>query len=295
MLGSTRILREGRRHRRPPTTRLGLGTAGSAPPSFRYTSRPMQKQAWTWTTQRLPEPARMARWGHFGTPVVIFPTAGGDFEEIERFQLIAALAGLIDGGRIKAYSIDGLAVRAWLSATSSRRDCARLQDRYDSFVYEEVLQRIREDCHDDRIEPILSGASLGAFAAISGLCRYPDAFRAAIGLSGVYDLPRRYGGEGSSAFSPLACLKTLKGEPLERLRHRAIVLGSGEGDYESPADSKRMADACAAKAIPCRLSLWGAEHDHTWSTWREMLPRLLAEQVASPLTDPPAGQLAGRP
>ena len=48
----------------------------------------MQKQAWTWTTQRLPEPARMARWGHFGTPVVIFPTAGGDFEEIERFELM---------------------------------------------------------------------------------------------------------------------------------------------------------------------------------------------------------------
>jgi esterase/lipase superfamily enzyme len=42
----------------------------------------------------------MARWGHFGVPVVIFPTGGGDFEEIERFQLIAALGELIDGGRI---------------------------------------------------------------------------------------------------------------------------------------------------------------------------------------------------
>src|SRR6185312_8664264 len=80
----------------------------------RYTYSRMQKQAWTWTTRHLPQPARMARWGHFGTPVLIFPTAGGDFEEIERFQLIAALGGLIDGGRIKAYSIDGVAVHAWL-------------------------------------------------------------------------------------------------------------------------------------------------------------------------------------
>ena len=255
----------------------------------------MQKQAWTWTTPRLSEPARMARWGHFGTPVVIFPTAGGDFEEIERFQLIAALGGLIDGGRIKAYSIDGLAVRAWLSATAARRDCARLQDRFDSFVYEEVLPRVREDCHDERIEPILCGASLGAFAAVSGICRHPDAFRAAIGLSGVYDLPRRYGGEGSGAFSPLTFLKTSKAEALERLKQRAIVLGSGEGDYENPADSKRVADACAAKAIPCRLSLWGAEHDHTWSTWREMAPRLLAEQLANPLAGPPVGQVPGGP
>jgi esterase/lipase superfamily enzyme len=232
----------------------------------------------------------MARWGHFGTPVVIFPTAGGDFEEIERFQLIAALGELIDGGRIKAYSTDAVAVRAWLSTTTSAQDCVRLQERYHSFVYEEVLQRVREDCQDDRIEPILAGASLGAFAAISGICRHPDSFRAAIGVSGVYDLAHRYCGEDSTAFSPLVCLQTLKGQRLEQLRRRAIVLGCGEGDYENPADSKRIADACASKAIPCRLSLWGPARDHTWSTWREMLPRLLAEQLADPLAGPLAGQ-----
>jgi esterase/lipase superfamily enzyme len=227
----------------------------------------------------------MARWGHFGAPVIIFPTAGGDFEEIERFELIAALGPLIDGGRIKAYSIDGVAVRAWLSATTSRQACARLQDHYDSFVYEEVLQRIRQDCHDDRIEPILAGASLGAFAAVSSLCRHPGAFRAAIGLSGVYDLANRSCGissEGSPAFSAPAQLKTLRGPQLERLRRRVIILGSGEGDYENPADSRRMADACTSKGVPCRLSLWGPARDHTWVTWREMLPRLLAEQLANP-------------
>jgi esterase/lipase superfamily enzyme len=251
----------------------------------------MQKQAWTWTTPRLPEPAHMARWGHFGTPVVIFPTAGGDFEEIERFQLIAALGELIGTGRIKVYSLDGVAVRAWLSGTTSMQDCARLQDAYDAFVYEEVLQRVREDCHDDRIEPLLAGASLGAFAAISAICRHPDSFQAAIGLSGVYELAHRYCGEESPAFSPLACLQTATGPRLEQLRRRAIILGSGEGDYENPADSRRVADACASKGIPCRFSLWGPQRDHTWSTWREMLPRLLAEQLANPLPAPGASSV----
>jgi esterase/lipase superfamily enzyme len=135
------------------------------------------------------------------------------------------------------------------------------------------------DCRDDRIEPVLAGASLGALAALSGICRHPDSFQAAIGLSGVYDLAHRYCGEDSAPFSPLACLQTLKGPRLEQLRGRAITLGSGEGDYENPADSKRMADACGSKGIPCRFSLWGPTHDHTWSTWREMLPRLVAEQL----------------
>jgi esterase/lipase superfamily enzyme len=226
----------------------------------------MQKQAWTWPTQRLPEPARLVRWGHFGIPVVIFPTAGGDLEEIERFHLIEALAELIDQGRIKTYSVDGIAVRAYLSGNASQADCARLQDRYDSYLYEEVLPRIRQDCHDDRIEPILVGASLGAAVAVGTLLRHPDAFRAAIGLSGRYD--------------PVSLMQNLSESSLERLRQRTIVLGSGAGNYEDPDDSRRMSDACASKGIPCRLSLWGPARDHTWSTWRDLLPGLLAEQLA---------------
>lgn len=240
----------------------------------------MQKQAWTWTTPRLSQPAHLARWGHFGAPVLIFPTAGGDFEEIERFHLVDALAGLIDQGRIKVYSVDGLAVRAWLAGTTSTEDCIRLQERYDSFLYEEVLLRIREDCQDGRIEPILVGASLGAASALSTLCRHPDSFRAAIGLSGVYDLASRYCAtsfESAAAVSTVAYLSTLRGPQLELLRHRTIVLGSGAGDYETPTDSKRLSDALAANGISCRVSLWGAERDHTWSTWRDTLPPLLAE------------------
>jgi esterase/lipase superfamily enzyme len=221
--------------------------------------RPMQKQAWTWTTPHFSEPARMARWGHYGTPVLIFPTAGGDFEEIERFHLVGALSEPIERGQIKVYSIDGLCVRAWLAG----KDISA----YDSFLYGDVLQRIREDCQNPRIEPVLAGASRGAAMAIGGLCRHPDAFRAAIGVSGVYD------------FAPLASVAAVAGQQLERLRHRSIVLGCGTGDYENPADSQRLSQALEAKGIPCRLSLWDPTRDHTWSTWREMFPRLLAEQA----------------
>jgi esterase/lipase superfamily enzyme len=226
----------------------------------------MQKQAWTWTTPRLPETARLMRWGHFGTPVLIFPTAGGDFDEIERFDLIAALGELINGGRMKAYSVDGLNVRAWLSARSPEHECARLQKSYDSFLYEEALARIREDCHDSQIEPILVGASRGASTALATLIQHPDSFRAAIGVSGIYD--------------PAPVLKGLTGPQLERLRQRLIVLGCGEGGYERPGDSRELVRALAAKSVPSRLNLWGPERDHTWSTWRELVPRLLAEAVA---------------
>jgi esterase/lipase superfamily enzyme len=248
----------------------------------------MQKQAWTWTTSRWAQPARLVRWGHFGMPVLIFPTAGGDFEEIERFHLISALNELLERGRMKAYSVDGLWARAWLSTecapapecTPDRSDDESLP--HHSFLYEEVLPRIREDCQDPRIEPILAGASRGAAVAVGTLCRYPDSFRAAVGISGVYQIAPATCGTTPTPCGPLAplsCLAQLTGRPLERLRQRTIILGSGEGEYEDPADAQHLANARTAKGVACRMTLWGAARDHTWSTWREMFPSLLAEQL----------------
>ena len=74
----------------------------------------MQKDWFSWQTQRLPCPARVVRWGYYGRPVLIFPTAGGDLEEIERHGLIGALSGLIDAGR----TVDGL---AWAVAPAASR------------------------------------------------------------------------------------------------------------------------------------------------------------------------------
>lgn len=216
----------------------------------------MQKQAWTWTTAHFSQPARMVRWGHFGTPILIFPTAGGDFEEVERFGLVAALGSLIDGGRIKVYSVDALAVRARLSGI------ARIDERYDSFLYEDVLRHIRSDCQDERIEPLLVGASLGASTAVGTLCRHPDVFRGAIGLSGIYSDVRDF-------------VTALTVAQIEQLKTRAIALGSGAGEYENPSESQRLAAAFEARGIPCRFSDWGLGRAHTWSTWRDLLPGML--------------------
>jgi esterase/lipase superfamily enzyme len=225
----------------------------------------------------------MLRWGHFGTPVLLLPSAGGDFEEVERFRLIEALGDLIGAGRIKVYSIDGLVVRAWLGNTPLP-ECIRFERRHDAFLCKEVVPRIRKDCQNDSITPIIAGASLGACVAVAEICRHPEVFRAAIGLSGVYDLVQHLRGvcaEKARAFAAGALLGRPGCNP-EELRRRMIVLASGEGGLERPGDSITLAAALEAQHIPCRLSLWGAAHDHNWATWRAMLPQLLAEQLAAP-------------
>ena len=71
----------------------------------------MQKDVTKWYTSRLEQEVQLVRWGHFGTPVLLFPTAGGDAEEVERFHLVRMLEPLIDAGRIKVYSTVSIAGR----------------------------------------------------------------------------------------------------------------------------------------------------------------------------------------
>jgi esterase/lipase superfamily enzyme len=241
----------------------------------------MHKDTWRWQSARLPETARVARWGHFGTPVLLFPTAGGDYEEVERFHLVRALAPLVDAGRLKVYSVDSVAGKVWLQGTHSPEYCSRVQNLYDAYIYEEVVPHIRRDCQDEHLEIVVAGASIGAFNAVASLCRHPDAFRMAIAMSGTYDLSKYLQGAFTQDFyfsSPLHYLPGLAESPqLARLRQRFVLLATGEGDWEDPAESWRVANVLGAKRVPNRVDLWGRDWHHNWNTWREMLPKYLGE------------------
>ena len=238
------------------------------------------KEVFRWHSPHVEQGIQLVRWGHLGTPVMLFPTAGGDAEEVERFHLIGALKPLIESGRIKVYSTDSIAGKAWISKQHSAEYCSHLQNMFDALVYREIVPAIRHDCQTPDIEIVAAGASIGAYNAVATICRHPDAFRMAIAMSGTYDLSKYLEGRFIQDFyfaSPLHFLPGLQGPLLERLQQRLILLPSGEGDYEDIGESWRMASVLGSKGIPNRVDSWGPEWQHNWVTWRAMLPKYLGE------------------
>jgi esterase/lipase superfamily enzyme len=238
------------------------------------------KEVWRWRSPHVEQDIQLVRWGHFGTPVLLFPTAGGDAEEVERFHLIGAVMPLIEAGRIKVYCTDSIAGTAWISKQHSAEYCSLLQNRFDAMIYREIVPAIRKDCDSPDIDIITTGASIGAFNAVATVCRHPDAFKLAIAMSGTYDLSKYLEGRFIQDFyfaSPLHFLPGLEGPVLDKLRQRLILLPSGEGDYEDIGESWRMASVLGAKRIPNRVDPWGLEWRHDWTTWRAMLPKYLGE------------------
>ena len=233
--------------------------------------------------RRMEREITLVRWGHFGQPVLIFPTAGGDAEEIERFHVIDVLRPLIDRGAIKVYSCDSVAGRALLTRERNAQHQMWLQNEFHQCVRHEVVPAIRADCGAPEVMVWTGGASIGAFHAVATVCRFPDVFERALALSGTYDLRRFFEagpGDFSSEFwvsSPLHFQPSLAGPHLELLRKRFILLASGAGRAEDMGESWAMGNALGRQGIPNRVDPWGPEVHHDWETWRRMLPQYLDE------------------
>ena len=234
-----------------------------------------------WYSQRTQCDVTMARWGHYGQPVLVFPTAGGDAEEIERFKLVGALGPLLDAGRIKIYSIDSVAGSVWFNKQGSPQHRMWMQNQFHHYVKHEVVPAIRLDCQSPEIGIWATGASIGAFHAAAVVCRFPDLFHKALSMSGTYNLMRFIEvndfTEDYWKSSPLQFVPTLDGVHLEVLRTRYIHLATGEGKWENIGESWALANVLGAKGIPNRVDSWGPEWHHDWVTWRAMLPKILDE------------------
>ncbi|WP_295693676.1 hypothetical protein [Lapillicoccus sp.] len=231
-----------------------------------------------WWSPRLFQELTVSRWGHYGTPLLLFPTAGGDAEEIERQGLLGSIWPSVEAGTIKVYSVDSIAGRALATRDGSTEHRMWLFNQFHQAIEAEVVPAIHAD--SGGLVPIITaGASIGAFNALACLCRFPHLFRAAVCLSGSFDLEAFLGDLNDDLYfsSPLSFLPSLEGPQLDLLRQRFVVLAAGTGRWEDIDESWRMADVLGSRGIPNRVDDWGPTFDHDWPTWCRMLPGYLAE------------------
>ncbi len=228
-----------------------------------------------WYSDRMQQEISLVRWGYYGQPVLLLPTAGGDAEEVERMGLLGAVWPLVEAGRIKVFSCDSIGGRALAAGWGTVGYRCWLLNRYQEAVAEEVVPAIRQDCQDDAAEVVVAGASIGAFNSVALTCRFPWAFRSAVAMSASFDIERLMGFQGNGDFyfaSPWHFLHGMNGSLLDLLRRRFVLMAFGGGRWEAPDENWRMAGILGDKGVPNRVVEWGAEWDHDWPTWRQMLP-----------------------
>jgi esterase/lipase superfamily enzyme len=230
-----------------------------------------------WHSPALGQQMPIVSYGHWGHPLLLFPTAAADFLENERFELIGAIAPAIAAGRVRVFSINSINRQSWMDDSLPVPEQARRQALYMRYLEDEVVPWIRGVCQSADLRVATCGASFGGFHAANTLFRRPDLFDGTIAMSGFYDLApdyfQGYSDDNCYFNNPAWYLPNLEGPPLHQLRTSCqIQILTGQGAYEAPHASRRLSELLHQKGIPHVLDLWGHDIPHDWPSWRKMLP-----------------------
>lgn len=225
----------------------------------------------------LGRPIHTWRYGHYGPPVLVFPSASGMAHEWQKEGMIEALAPLLRAGRLKLYCVESNVSEAWTRKENPIGWRMDRHARYERWVLDRMVPFIRQDCrwHD---APIVSvGASLGGTYAVNFALKHPEVFRHGIGLSGRYlttEVAGRHASPDLYFNNPLAYMSNISGDALERVRRNTrltIVCGRGKWEEGCIEETIALGALCDRIGVACDTDIWGTESYHDWPWWRRQL------------------------
>jgi esterase/lipase superfamily enzyme len=208
--------------------------------------------------------------GHWGRPVLVFPSQERTRYEWEEHGMVDAVADLIDAGRVKLYCVDSWDSATWSDEWLPREERARRHEAYERWVLEQV----------DGDDVIAAGVSLGAYHAANIALRHPHRFPLALCFSGIYDISGLGWGERGDAVyfnNPADYVPGLDASPASLL----LVVGRGMWEDTTGAldQTLRFAELLRANGVRYELDVWSEEAPHDWPAWRAQLAKHLPRVV----------------
>ena len=225
-------------------------------------------------------------YGHFGRPLVAFPSENGEPHDWEDRGMVEAIAPLLDDGKVKLYCVPSLDRDSWTRGDLPLEERARRHGHYEWWVLTKLVPFVQADSHTHEL--MAAGTSFGAYHAVNFCLKRSDLFPLAIGMSGVYDVSVQGGGERGEAVyfnNPMDYVSNLHGDHLDWLRRQAsVLLVCGQGQWEDTTgaldSTRRFGALLTEKGIPNEVDLWGHDVPHDWPSWRRQLahhlPRFLS-------------------
>lgn len=223
--------------------------------------------------------------GHYGPPLLVFPSAGGRFYDWENQGMIAAAGPWLDAGKVRLVCVDSVDHESWLNHGLDVDARAQRHRDYETAILDEIVPFIRRECDVPEAGIAVTGCSLGAYHACNFALKYPQVFNYALCMSGRYDLESVVGPSASLEVyynNPVAYCFHLHGDALERVRahtHLTLVCGQGAWEDKCLAETRRLADTLAAKGISHQLDLWGHDVEHHWYWWKRQLAYHLSKTL----------------
>lgn len=217
-------------------------------------------------------------YGHWGRPVLAFPSEQGPCWQYEERGMINAVGPLLEAGRAKLYCVDSWDAGTWHAHDVPLEERARRHGAYEEWILHVVGPWISGDAGGAG-EIAVTGVSFGAYHAANFALKRADLFPLAICQSGVYDVSVvGWGARGEAVYfnNPMDYVTHLRGDHLDWLGSTvSILLVCGSGQWEDTTgaldSTRRFAGLLGEKGIRHELDVWGPEYPHDWESWRAQL------------------------
>ena len=235
----------------------------------------MHREHVRWYSPRLERNMDLLVFGHAGARVIVFPSSMGTFFEWEDQGMIQALREHLERGWIQLYCVDSVDSDSWYAKWKHPADRARHHACYDAYLRDEVFPLTQQNGN-----PFLmtTGASFGAYQAMTFALRYPHLVSRVIGLSGIYDIREITDGYTDENVYPFNPAEFIVGEhDPERLAalHRMDIIVAIGRDDSMRGNSEYFSGRLWSKGIWHALRIWdGWAHD--WPYWRQMIATYIA-------------------
>src|SRR5437588_5855533 len=147
----------------------------------------MNREYHRWHSPSLERDMELLVFGHAGARVVVYPTSMGRFFQWEDMGMFGSdtLGEHLEKGWLQVFCVDSVDSESWYAKWRTPAARALRQVQYDSYVLNEVLPFTTQ--HNSNPFLITTGASFGAYHAVTFALRYPHLVNRVIGLSGLYD------------------------------------------------------------------------------------------------------------
>ncbi|MBR2950411.1 MAG: esterase family protein [Lachnospiraceae bacterium] len=230
-------------------------------------------------------------YGHAGRPVLFIPCQDGRFYDFENYKMSDVWYPWIESGKVFVVAIDTIDLETWSNKYGDGYWRIRRHEDWIRYITDEVvpyIQRVSKEYNQNDITPSIMtfGCSLGASHAANLYFRRPELFDRCLALSGIYT--GEYGFEGyfddvlyqNSPVHYLANMPADHPYVAQYNRNKAVIC-AGQGPWEIPETTKRLAEIFKEKGINNWVDLWGYDVRHDWDWWYKQvvyyLPYLLDE------------------
>ena len=228
-------------------------------------------------------------YGHAGRPVLFIPCQDGRFFDFENFNMAGTWSPWIESGQVMVFAIDTIDQETWSNKGGDPYWRIRRHESWISYiVYEMVpfMQAMAREYNGWDSDPGITtfGCSLGATHAANLFFRFPDKITGCLALSGIYTSEYGFGGymdEVTYNNSPVHYLSNMPPHHpyIEKYNRNNGIICVGQGAWEVPDTTRRLAEIFWEKGITVWVDFWGYDCAHDWDWWHKQVvyfvPKLL--------------------